>query len=67
MKPEILLIEPMMSEIETKLDAEYRVHRYHGVVDKTAFLASVAENVRAIVTGGGSGANSTLGRCVAEP
>jgi hydroxypyruvate reductase len=60
MKPEILLIEPMMPEIEAKLDAAYRVHRYHTVVDKTGFVASIAANVRAIVTGGGSGADNTL-------
>jgi hydroxypyruvate reductase len=60
MHPEILLIEPMMPEIEAKLDADYRVHRYHAAVDKTAFVASVAANIRAIVTGGGSGADNTL-------
>lgn len=60
MKPEILLIEPMMPEIEAKLDADYQVHRYHAVVDKTAFVAAIAANVRAIVTGGGSGAGNTL-------
>jgi lactate dehydrogenase-like 2-hydroxyacid dehydrogenase len=60
MKPEILLIEAMMPEIEAKLDADYQVHRYYAAQDKTAFAASVASNIRAIVTGGGSGASNAL-------
>ncbi len=60
MKPEILLIEAMMPEIEDKLDANYRVHRYFAAQDKAAFVRSVASNIRAIVTGGRTGASTSL-------
>jgi hydroxypyruvate reductase len=60
MKPEILLIEAMMPEIEAKLDADYQVHRYDAAQDQAAFAASVGPNIRAIVTGGGSGASNAL-------
>jgi hydroxypyruvate reductase len=60
MKPEILLIEPMTPEIEDRLDANYQVHRYYAAHDKDSFVMRVAGNVRAIVTGGRSGANNAL-------
>ena len=55
MTPEILLIEPMMPELEGKLDAAYTVHRLAGASDRKALLAQVAPSVRAIVTGGATG------------
>lgn len=60
MKPEILLVEPMMPEIEDALEARYRVHRYHAAQDKAAFLEPIATNIRAIVTGGRLGAGGDL-------
>ena len=51
MKPEILLIEPMMPEIEKQLDAAYTVHRFASV----AQLEGIAPNIRAIATGGATG------------
>lgn len=51
MKPEILLIEPMMPEIEKQLDAAYTVHRFTSV----AQLKDIARNIRGIATGGGTG------------
>jgi hydroxypyruvate reductase len=51
MKPDILLIEPMMSQIEKALDDAYTVHRFTDV----ASLAPVASKIRGIATGGGSG------------
>lgn len=60
MKPEILLIEPMMPELEAKLDGTYAVHRLAQVADRTAFIAEVAPKVRAIVTGGGTGASDAI-------
>lgn len=54
-KPEVILVEPMMSQIEAALDAAYVVHRAFKETDKAAFLARVGDNVRAVVTGGGSG------------
>jgi lactate dehydrogenase-like 2-hydroxyacid dehydrogenase len=60
MKPEILLIEPMMPPIEARLDASYTVHRLSRAVDRAAFLDGIAANVRAIVTGGATGASNEL-------
>jgi lactate dehydrogenase-like 2-hydroxyacid dehydrogenase len=60
MKPEILLIEPMMPQVEARLDAAYQVHRLFAEPDKAALLARVGAGVRAIVTGGGSGASNDL-------
>jgi lactate dehydrogenase-like 2-hydroxyacid dehydrogenase len=57
---DILLIEPMQAAIEARLDADYRVHRLHEADDKAAFLAPIASSIRAIVTGGGSGASVEL-------
>ena len=60
MKPEILLIEAMMPEIEAKLESDYQVHRYDAAQDQAAFATSVAPSIRAIVTGGGCGASNAL-------
>ncbi|GBQ61816.1 2-hydroxyacid dehydrogenase [Komagataeibacter swingsii] len=51
MKPDILLLEPMMPEIEKQLDAAYNVHR------PTAGepLDKIAGSIRGIATGGGTG------------
>jgi len=60
MKPEILLIEPMMESIEARLDASYRLHRLFQAQDRAAFISGIASNIRGIVTGGGSGASNAL-------
>ena len=60
MKPEILLIEPMMPEVEVQLDAAYRVHRLFQASDPAALIAAVRPSVRAIVTGGGHGAGNEI-------
>jgi hydroxypyruvate reductase len=60
MKPEILLIEPMMPEVEAQLDAAYRVHRLFHAADRTALIAEIGPSVRAIVTGGGHGASNDM-------
>lgn len=49
-KPDVLLVEPMMPELEARLDAAYTVHRM-----PVADLAAIAPRVRAAVTGGGGG------------
>ncbi len=51
MKPEILLIEPMMPEIEKQLDAAYTVHRFTSVEQ----LKDCAGRIRGIATGGATG------------
>lgn len=56
MKPELLLVEPMMPEIENFLDTAYIVHRYDGSV----LPANVASRIRGVATGGGTGVSATL-------
>ena len=60
MKPDIILVEPMMAPIEAALDTHCRVHRLFRAEDPTALLAEVGPNVRAVVTGGGTGVSPTL-------
>ncbi|MBV9736356.1 MAG: 2-hydroxyacid dehydrogenase [Acidisphaera sp.] len=60
MKPEILLIEKMMPQIEAALDQHYRVHRLFEAADRGAFVAEAGAAVRAIVTGGGAGASRAI-------
>jgi hydroxypyruvate reductase len=60
MKREILLIEPMMQPIEAKLDEEYSVHRLFLARDRAAFIETIAPRVRAIVTGGATGASNAI-------
>ena len=55
MKPHVLLIEPMVPEI----DAAYCVHRLFAAHDRAALIAAISSSVRAIVTGGGHGARGT--------
>ncbi|MBS1019396.1 2-hydroxyacid dehydrogenase [Gluconobacter cerinus] len=56
MKPEILLIEPMMPEIEQALDAAYVVHRHN----ERLVLTDIAPRIRGVVTGGGTGVPSHI-------
>jgi hydroxypyruvate reductase len=60
MKPHVLLIEPMMPEVETQLDAGYCVHRLFAAHDRAALIAAIGSSVRAIVTGGGHGASNEI-------
>jgi len=60
MKPDVLLIEPMMPEVEAQLDAAYCVHRLFAARDRTALIAAIGSSVRAIVTGGGHGASNDI-------
>jgi hydroxypyruvate reductase len=55
MKPDVLLIEPMMAEIEAKLDLAYTMHRLFESKDPDGFLRDVGARIRGVATGGGSG------------
>ena len=55
MKPDVLLIEPMMTEIEEKLDLAYTMHRLFKSKDPEGFLRDVGARIRGVATGGGSG------------
>lgn len=54
MKPDILLVEPMMQFIEDKLDAAYTVHRMYDPNQKTSLEAALPR-IKAVATGGGTG------------
>jgi hydroxypyruvate reductase len=60
MKPEILMIAPMMPSVMHALEQAYTVHRYWEVEDQTAFLANTAQASRAITTNGSVGASSQI-------
>jgi len=53
-KPDILLVEPMMEIIEGKLDDMYKVHRLYDPAQKQTIDAA-AGSIRGVVTGGGTG------------
>ena len=55
MKPDVLLIEPMMAEIEAKLDLAYTMHRLFKTKDPEGLLRDVGARIRGVATGGGSG------------
>ena len=50
MKPEVLLVTPMMTHVEAALDEAYRVHRLFEAEDRTAFLEEVGPGVRGAAT-----------------
>jgi lactate dehydrogenase-like 2-hydroxyacid dehydrogenase len=60
MKPHVLLIEPMLPEVEAQLDAVYCVHRLFAAHDRAALIAAIGSSVRAIVTGGAHGASNEI-------
>jgi len=59
-RPTILLMQPFLKQIETKLDETYEVERVFAAQDRKAFIAKAAPNVRGLVTGGALGAPSAL-------
>ncbi len=54
MRPDILLVEPMLDEIEARLDDTYVVHRLYESTGQPAIEAALPA-IRAVVTGGGTG------------
>jgi lactate dehydrogenase-like 2-hydroxyacid dehydrogenase len=54
MKPDILLVEPMMKLIEDQLDRAYTVHRLYDAAQERSIEAALPA-IRAVATGGGSG------------
>ncbi|UFN51313.1 2-hydroxyacid dehydrogenase [Roseomonas sp. OT10] len=60
MKPEILLIEPMMDRVMNALDDAYTVHRLWQAPDRDALLREAGPRIRGIATGGGTGASNAI-------
>ena len=56
MTPELLLLQPMMQEIEQRLDEAYRVQR----MSNDSFDPARARHVRAVVTGGATGISTAV-------
>ncbi|WP_434625164.1 2-hydroxyacid dehydrogenase [Azospirillum sp. B2RO_4] len=50
----------MMPAIEQALDAAYTVHRLSAAPDRDRLIAEVADRVRAVVTGGGTGVKKAV-------
>lgn len=57
MKPEVVLVGPLMDSVMSELDASYRVHRLYGPDAASGFDQNL---IRAVVTDGALGANRTL-------
>jgi hydroxypyruvate reductase len=55
MKPDLLLLQPMLDRTEKSLDALCEVHRLYTATDKDVLLVSVGPRIRAVATGGALG------------
>lgn len=60
MKPELVLVGPMMPHVMEALEEDFTVHRLWEAEDQDALLARVGEGVRAIGTSGHLGASAAL-------
>lgn len=60
MKPEILMVGPMMPQLMEVLERDYIVHRLWEAPDRDAHLEKIAPNVKAIATNGALGASGSL-------
>ncbi len=52
MKPDVLVVVPLMPFVMEALEERYTLHKLYEAEDQDAFLASVGERVRGIATGG---------------
>jgi hydroxypyruvate reductase len=64
LKPEILMVVPLMPPCVTALEEQFFVHRLWEVRDPDALLKEIGSRVRAIVTNGSAGASSALIRAL---
>lgn len=60
MKPEILMMGPMMPHVMAALDEAYTVHRLYEAKDADALLAEKGADIRGIATDGGRGASAAV-------
>ncbi len=60
MKPEILMMGPMMPHVEAALDDAYTVHRLHEAADRDVLLAEAGPRIRGIATDGHLGASAEV-------
>lgn len=59
-KPHVLQMGAYPAWDQTPLEAAFTLHPYYAASDKTAFLASVGPEIRAIATNGGLGASAAV-------
>ncbi|GAB4363244.1 MAG: 2-hydroxyacid dehydrogenase [Kiloniellaceae bacterium] len=59
-KPELIMVGPMMPHVMEALDSDFTVHRLWEVSDRKALLQEVGGQVRAIATSGHLGASAEL-------
>ena len=64
MKPDLLQTYPLQPQIEAELQKRFRVHRWHEISDKQAFLQAEAASIKAVVTGGHIGVAPDLAACL---
>jgi hydroxypyruvate reductase len=60
MKPEILMVGPMMPQLMAALERNYIVHRLWEAPERAVLLEKSGSNVKAIATNGALGANGSL-------
>ena len=60
MKPQLLILAPMMARVLETLERDYVAHRLWSAPDSAALLAEIAPGIRAIATTGGRGAEAAL-------
>jgi lactate dehydrogenase-like 2-hydroxyacid dehydrogenase len=59
-KPELVMVGPMMPHVMEALDGDFTVHRLWEAGDRAALLKQVGGTVRAMATGGHLGADAAL-------
>ena len=62
MSQSVVLVNPVYGPTQAELEANYQVHKLWESSDKTKLLSEIADEVRGIVTDGGSGASAELMR-----
>lgn len=60
MKPELVMVGPMMPHVMEALDNDFTVHRLWEAADRATLLKQVAGKVRAIATSGHLGADAAM-------
>ncbi|WP_176082054.1 2-hydroxyacid dehydrogenase [Paraburkholderia tropica] len=60
MKPDVLLLNPLLPEIDARLRERYTVHNFYECDDKSALVDNVGERIRGVVTGGATGIKQEL-------
>lgn len=60
MKPELVMVGPMMPHVMEALDGDFTVHRLWEAADREALLKQVGAKVRAVATSGHLGASPAL-------